>query len=247
MLFRSVVMIFSKIKGFFVLCSIFFPVLSFSMTLEEKVGQLLMVHFTGEKITEEAKAFIEEINVSGFIYYNFSNGPLSFPVVSSLSKELQAFAKEKGRPKLLLAADQEGGIVTRCKEGFTVFPGNGALGKIGDPSLTEEVAFTMGKELLAAGINMNLAPVVDINSNPENPIIGLRSFGSSKEVVIPQARAMLKGFKRGGVLTCLKHFPGHGDVAVDSHAALPFVDKTIEELKEEELMPAFWEKYRLEK
>jgi beta-N-acetylhexosaminidase len=230
-------MIFSKMKGFFVFYILLLPSLVFSMTLEEKVGQLLVVHFEGEDVNSDAKALIEDVGVSGFIYYNFSNGDLSFPQVSALSRGLQSYAQEKGLPPLLIAADQEGGIVARCTEGFTVFPGNGALGKIGENSLAEEVAFVMGKELKAAGINMNLAPVVDINSNPQNPIIGLRSFGDSKEGVISLARSMMKGYQKAGVLTCLKHFPGHGDVSVDSHISLPVVTKSKKELEQMEFAP----------
>jgi beta-N-acetylhexosaminidase len=208
------------------------------MTLEEKVGQLLLVHFNGEEANEEAKTLIQEVQVGGIIYYNWANGLHSPQQVSCLSRGLQELAKQKRYPiPLLIAVDQEGGRVTRLREGFTVSPDNGALGKSADPSLAEHSAFVRGQELRAVGINLNLAPVVDVNSNPNNPIIGSRSFGDSAEVVIAFARRALEGYRRAGVLTCLKHFPGHGDVEVDSHADLPVVNKSKEQLDIVELLP----------
>jgi beta-N-acetylhexosaminidase len=107
----------------------------------------------------------------------------------------------------------------------------------GDPTLAEASAFTIGQELHAVGINLNLAPVVDIHTNPLNPIIGDRSFGPSPDIVISFARQALRGYHKGGVLTSLKHFPGHGDTAVDSHKDLPILYKSKEELQQTELLP----------
>lgn len=208
------------------------------MTLEERVGQLLMVHFQGEIANEEARLLILEAKVGGFIYYNWSNGLTSPQQVNALSLSLQKLAQENRIPiPLLLAVDQEGGRVARLKEGFTIFPSNHVVAMSGDPLLAEKNAYTMGRELRSVGINLNLAPVVDINSNPENPVIGCRSFGDTPEVVVAYGEKALRGFHRAGIMTTLKHFPGHGDVKVDSHVELPTVLKTKAELERVELYP----------
>lgn len=203
------------------------------MTLEEKVGQLLLVHFNGGEANDDAKKLIQELHVGGFIYYNWANGLHSPEQVKRLSSSLQKLASIP----LLIAVDQEGGRVARLKEGFTSFPSNQKLAETGDPLLANRNAFAMGKELRAVGININLAPVVDIDSNPSNPVIGDRSYGKTPEVVIAFAKQALEGFHQAGMLTTLKHFPGHGDVDVDSHHDLPVVNKSLEELAKMELLP----------
>ncbi len=208
------------------------------MTMEEKVGQLFMVHFSGESINEDAKTLIRDVKVGGFIYYNWANGLHSPTQVRALSNELQAFAKENQNPiPLLIAADQEGGLVARCNQGFTQFPGNRALGETGDPLLAKAAAFAMGQELKSVGVNMNLAPVVDVNSNPLNPIIGIRAFGDTTKTVSNFGQMAMEGFQEAGVIATLKHFPGHGDVDIDSHAELPIIHKSMEELQSQELLP----------
>lgn len=126
------------------------------------------------------------------------------------------------RPGLLIAIDEEGGDVTRLEARTgSSYPGNLALGAANDTQLTEEVAAAMGAELAEAGIDLDLAPVADVNSNPLNPVIGVRSFGSASHVVAVQTAAWIKGMQGAGVAACAKHFPGHGDTAIDSHVALP--------------------------
>ncbi len=227
----------AKILALFCLC---FPCFGSDalqkLSLEEKVGQLLMVHFHGEVANEEARALIQDTKVGGIIYYNWSNTLGSPEQVRVLSEGLQRLAKANSIP-LLIAADQEGGVVARLSEGFTKFPGNGAIGQVGDSHLAKRAAFAMGQELQAVGINMNLAPVVDVNSNPRNPVIGIRSFGEDPEIVSDLGRGALEGYKEAQVIATLKHFPGYGDVAVDPHEDLPVVRKTKEELEQVELLP----------
>ncbi len=129
-----------------------------------------------------------------------------------------------GRPELLIAIDEEGGDVTRmeAKSGSS-YPGNLALGAAGDPRLTHDVAMAMGAELAAAGIDLDLAPDADVNSNPSNPVIGARAFGSDATMVSAHTSAWIEGLQSAGVAACAKHFPGHGDTSVDSHLALPVV------------------------
>ncbi len=232
------------IAFFFTLLSVFFKDLHSShyplesMTLEEKVGQLLMVHFYGEEVNEEIKTLIETVHIGGVIYYAWANGLSSPKQVLNLSLGLQELAcKTSPGIPLFIAVDQEGGLVARLTQGFTVFPGNKALGMTFDPTLAERSAFIIGQELRSVGVNFNLSPVVDINSNSRNPIIGIRSFGDSKEVVVSFAKSTLSGYKKAGIITSLKHFPGHGDVLIDSHHDLPVVRKSKGELEEIEFFP----------
>lgn len=218
--------------GLCLIPSLFFGSLA-DMTLEEKVGQLLMVHFVGETANEDARVLIKEVKVGGIIYFNWTNGLTSPGQIRQLSESLQSLASIP----LLIAADQEGGVVARATRGFTIFPGNKALAVANDPNLAEEAAFAMGEELLSVGINMNLSPVVDVNVNPRNPVIGVRSFGETPETVVLFGKKVLAGFKRAGMISTLKHFPGHGDVEIDSHEDLPILRKSLEELKNCEMLP----------
>jgi beta-N-acetylhexosaminidase len=208
------------------------------MTLEEKVGQLLLVHFNGEVANEDAKALIQEVYVGGIIYYNWANGLHSLEQIFNLSSGLQKLASQNRMAiPIFIAVDQEGGIVSRLTKGFTPFPGNQALGMTGDGVLAEKCTFAMGQEMRAVGVNFNLAPVVDVNSNPKNPVIGIRSFGNSTDSVIPFAEKAIQGYHRAEIITSLKHFPGHGDVEVDSHHDLPLITKTKEQLQTVEFLP----------
>ncbi len=208
------------------------------MSLEEKVGQLLMVHFNGETVNEDAKILVQEVKVGGIIYYNWSNGLHGPKQIQSLSSGLQTLAYSNQNPiPLLIATDQEGGVVARLYSGFTRFPGNQALGETSNPNLAYDAAFAMGQELQSVGINMNLSPVVDVNSNPRNPVIGVRSFGSSAEKVALFGEKALEGYKQAQIIATLKHFPGYGDVAVDPHEDLPVIHKSREELQHCDLLP----------
>ncbi len=219
---------------------VFIPLRCFAslneMSLEEKVGQLLMVHFNGEAVNEDARFLVQNIKVGGIIYYNWSNGLHSPEQVKILSIGLQQLTAFNRNPiPLLIAVDQEGGAVTRLKNGFTHFPGNGDLGKTSNPLIAKDVALAIGQELQAVGINMNLAPVVDVN--PNNSVIGLRSFGDDAETVVAFGKQALNGYKEAQIIATLKHFPGYGSVKVDPHADLPIVYKSKEELERVDLLP----------
>lgn len=137
-------------------------------------------------------------------------------------------------PGLLLAIDEEGGDVTRLEwQRGSSSPGNLALGTVDDVALTEGVAARIGADLAGCGIGLNFAPVADVNTNPDNPVIGVRSFGSDPELVARHVAAYVRGIQSQGVVACAKHFPGHGDTAVDSHLALPVVEGDLEQ----ELIP----------
>ncbi len=222
--------------SFFCFASLSFPLTG--MSLEEKIGQLLMVQFYGEEANDDARTLIQKTKVGGIIYYNWCNGLHSPKQIQALSAGLQKLTQSNPNPiPLLIAADQEGGVVDRLNNGFTRFPGNKAVGMTANPNLAKEAALATGIELHAVGINMNLAPVVDINSNPQNPVIGVRSFGECAETVLVFTEQALNGYKQAHIIATLKHFPGHGDTAIDSHEDLPVVHKSKEELERMELLP----------
>lgn len=223
---------------FFLTFPLFAQISVEKMSLEEKVGQLLVAHFHGEIANEEARTLIQEIKVGGIIYYNWANGLTSPQQVSTLSQSLQKLAQNNPQKiPLFISVDQEGGRVARLKNGFTAFPSNQTVADTRNPQIAEEIAFAIGEELHAVGINLNFAPVVDVNVNPENPVIGTRSFGSHPNTVVDFGKRALEGYRRAGTIATLKHFPGHGDVEVDSHYDLPIVNKSLEELRQVELLP----------
>ena len=142
------------------------------------------------------------------------------------------------RPDVVVAIDEEGGDVTRLEvRSGSSFPGNAALGAVDDPELTRAVAHELGRRLAAAGVNLNWAPSADVNSNPDNPVIGVRSFGGDPELVARHTVAYVEGMQAAGVAACVKHFPGHGDTAVDSHHAMPLVDIGLDTLGARDLVP----------
>ncbi|MFF4501913.1 glycoside hydrolase family 3 protein [Streptomyces sp. NPDC001401] len=142
------------------------------------------------------------------------------------------------RDDVLVAIDEEGGDVTRLEvRTGSSFPGNNALGAVDDVDLTRQVAAELGRRLAACGVNLNWAPSADVNSNPENPVIGVRSFGAETDLVARHTAAYVTGLQSAGVAACTKHFPGHGDTAVDSHHALPRIDVEAAVLESRELSP----------
>jgi beta-N-acetylhexosaminidase len=137
--------------------------------------------------------------------------------VAALTARLRA-----ERPDLVIATDEEGGDVTRLEAATgSSYPGNLALGVVDDPELTRRVAASIAADLAAAGVNLNFAPVADVNTNPDNPVIGVRSFGAEPELVARHVAAFVEGMQGAGVAACAKHFPGHGDTSADSHLELP--------------------------
>jgi beta-N-acetylhexosaminidase len=144
----------------------------------------------------------------------------------------------EGRDDALIAIDEEGGDVTRLAHRTgSPYPGNAALGAVDDENLTRAVYAAIGADLVAAGINLDLAPTVDVNTADDNPIIGTRSFGADPQLVARHARAAVEGLQSAGVAACAKHFPGHGATVADSHLSLPTVDVPLEVLRERDLPP----------
>jgi beta-N-acetylhexosaminidase len=206
------------------------------LSLTEQVGQLFMVGFPGTSPSRDIIDLIQRRHVGGIILFSRNVGDAS--QVSELTRQLQAIARDAGHPyPLLIAIDQENGMVQRLGRAFTPLPGNMALGAIGDPEIVSEVAEATGRQLKSVGINMNLAPDVDVNSNPANPVIGVRSFGDDADTVSRLAAAAVRGYHTSGVITSLKHFPGHGDTAIDSHLGLPVLPFDLERLDSVEFPP----------
>ena len=163
----------------------------------------------------------------------FGRNIVSAEQLAALTAQLRA-----ERDDVLVAIDEEGGDVTRLEvRTGSSFPGNHALGAVDDPELTRQVALELGRRLAACGVNFNWAPSADVNSNSANPVIGVRSFGADQDLVARHTAAYVTGLQAAGVAACTKHFPGHGDTAVDSHLAVPRIDATAEVLRARELVP----------
>ncbi|TDX11274.1 glycoside hydrolase family 3 N-terminal domain-containing protein [Flavobacterium sp. S87F.05.LMB.W.Kidney.N] len=200
------------------------------MTLDEKLGQLFFVSAYSNKDSvhvNKIKDLVANYKVGGLIF--FQGGPVR---QAKLTNEYQA----KAKIPLFIGLDAEWGLSMRLDSTYA-YPWNMTLGAIQDLDLIEKVGRNMGIECKRMGIHFNFAPVLDINTNPLNPIIGNRSFGESKTNVANRATALMKGIQSQGVLCTGKHFPGHGDTAVDSHKALPTVSFTKEHMDEVELYP----------
>ncbi len=206
------------------------------MTLEEQIGQVLAVGFHQTAPSQDIIELIQTYHIGNIIL--FQRNIQNIQQVSELTRRLQMIAKEAGhRYPLLIMIDQENGMVRRFGQHTTIFPGNMALGAIGSEQVAYDIALATGRELQSVGINMNLAPVMDVNNNPANPVIGVRSFGEDPQQVARLGVAMVRGYKAAGMITCLKHFPGHGDTAVDSHLALPVIPYDMQRLEAIELVP----------
>ena len=207
------------------------------MTLEEKVGQVITAYFSGPEFSSTPAEELQQLPLGGIIFFS-SAGNIENPAqVAGLTEQIQQAAFDSGAVPLFIAVDQEGGSVARLTEGVTLFPGNMALGAAGSEELARQSAAVMARELRTLGINFNFTPVVDVNSNPANPVIGVRSFGSDPRLVGRLGRAMVEPYRQAGVIATAKHFPGHGDTEVDSHYGLPLIPYGLSRLKEVELLP----------
>lgn len=202
--------------------------------MEKAIGQLLMIGLDGFSLNAREKAFLNKVQPAGVIY--FKRNVESPQQLAALSEQV---CQEVKAP--LIGIDQEGGRVARLGEPFTSFSSNANLGnyylKTGKLDLVVKKAQAMAKELKTIGINLNFTPVVDIHSNPKNPIIGDRAFGTTPEIVGKLAQATIKTYRKEKVVSCAKHFPGHGDTSTDSHKVLPTVNTDKKTLMKRELVP----------
>ena len=204
------------------------------MTVEEKVGQMFMLAFASDQL-DEARILMGEHLVGG-AYISDENVPTAAAALR-LCNSLQSFARgtRLGIP-LLLGADQEGTWSVMTAES-AMGPGNMALGATGDPECAYRMYGIIARELLAAGMNVVLGPAADCNSNPQNSIIGMRSFGEQPALVAEMTAAGVRGAQDAGAVATIKHFPGHGDTRLDSHRGLPTVNRSRDELLRIDLAP----------
>lgn len=225
-----------------------------AMSLQEKVGQLFTVYAYGRTVdttdpadvaqnqethgVDNAAELIAAYHVGGIIYFTWANNVANPAQITGLSNGLQAASTQDGGEPLLIATDQEHGLVVRITAPATQLPGAMALGATHDTDTAYEAAVISGTELRAMGLNVNFAPDADVNVNPANPVIGVRSFGSDAEHVAGFAAAQVAGYQaRGDLAATVKHFPGHGDTEDDSHTDLPQIDHTHEEWQEIDAPP----------
>lgn len=203
--------------------------------LELKLSQMFIVGLPGTELSDSSKEFLEDYQPGGIIYFaqNYETPAL----VAEMSESIQNTRDRQRNLPLFVSVDHEGGKVQRFRKPFTHFPEPVEIGDIGSPKLAFLVAEVMAKELRAVGVNLDYHPLCDIHTRPSNPVIGRRAFGMDDELVSRMASAMVRGFMSNGVISCVKHFPGHGDTTVDSHFDLPKVDVPWDKLMERELKP----------
>ncbi len=228
-----------------------------SMSLEEKIGQMMVISYlkweedgnparTVENTdTEDPAANITELNDeirASIAHYHFGGVTLfaencrDAEQTLRLTADMQQASRDGGGVPLLICIDQEGGNTARLRFG-TMGPGNMALTATKDPENIRQIAGIYGQELNLLGINVDFAPVVDVNNNPANPVIGVRSFSDSPQVVAESAPVFMDALHEAGIMATAKHFPGHGNTDVDSHIGFPCINSTYEELKQCELIP----------
>ena len=205
------------------------------MTLQEKLGQRLAAGFQGLEPPKEFLRLIKEYKVGNIILFrrNIQDGPQ----LKKLCATLRKVVEEETGVTPFITIDQEGGVVTRLPESEVNIPGAMAVAATGNPRNAYDMGLLTAQELRSCGVDFNLAPVMDINCNPDNPVIGVRSYGDTPERVAEYGSQMVRGLLDGGVYCSLKHFPGHGDTAEDSHTALAVTYKTLDELQACELLP----------
>jgi beta-N-acetylhexosaminidase len=205
-----------------------------NMTLKEKLGQLLFVGFDGYEYNEHIRVLVEEYKVANVIL--FARNIKNIEQLSALNKSLHQEIMKHTKTMPLISIDQEGGLVTRIMSGATFCPGSMTIASTSLQN-SQLVGELMGEELTRLGINMNLAPTLDVNNNPNNPVIGVRSYSDNPEMVSQFGLEFIKGLQSKGIIATAKHFPGHGDVEVDSHLGLPVVEHDKERLNQVELYP----------
>lgn len=205
-----------------------------NMSLKDKIGQMIMIDYRDvTEITVELENILTTYNPGGFIL--FKSNVASFNQTQRFLNDI----KSASNIRTIISIDQEGGRVQRLDErvGFEHYPPMSEIGKTMDEAVAFELGVKMGAELKAIGVDMNMAPVLDIFSNPQNRVIADRAFGTNSEIVKKMAFAYADGLKKENIIAVGKHFPGHGDTLKDSHIDLPIIEKDLETLKQLELIP----------
>jgi beta-N-acetylhexosaminidase len=202
------------------------------VSIRREIGQLLIGSLPALTMTPEIRSLAREFQLGGVIL--FARNVEAPEQVAELSRDVQMLAREL---PLWVSVDQEGGRVARLKAPFTEWPPMAVLGRSGDEQLAYRFAKALAAELRAVGVTLDYAPVLDIHTNPKNPVIGDRALADDAEMVARLGTAIIKGLQEHGVAACGKHFPGHGDTAVDSHFELPIVEHPPDRLRRVEFVP----------
>lgn len=207
-----------------------------TMSMDEKIGQLVMVGIDGYINDIHSREMIQNYHVGGFILLgqNIRDSKQALTLVNSL-KDINTISNNQ--IPLFIAIDQEGGRVNRMPGEFSKLPTNRAIGQVDNADFSFKIGTVLGEELKQFGMNVDFAPVLDINSNPKNPVIGDRSFGVNADIVSTLGVQTMKGIQSQGIISGVKLFPGHGDTSVDSHIGLPLVNNDINRLNSFELVP----------
>ena len=200
--------------------------------VRRQVGQLAIAGFAGHSIPSDLRLLAREFDLGGIIL--FARNVDSPEQVAEVAREAQTLAKEL---PLWVSVDQEGGRVARLRSPFTVWPPMLTLGRSGDEQLASRFASALATEMKAVGITLDFTPVLDINTNPGNPVIGDRAFGDKPQDVARLGRAIIETLQAEGIAACGKHFPGHGDTATDSHFELPLIEHGPDRLEAIEFVP----------
>ena len=204
------------------------------MSIEEKIGQILVVGFDEPTLDINTQKLIEEHHVGGVILFkrNIESPSQLLGLINSLKE-----ANINNKFPLFLSLDEEGGLVSRMPDELVNTPRSKVIGQEKDEEFAYNTGKVIGQKINAFGFNMNFAPVLDIDSNPQNPVIGDRAYGDNKEIVTKMGIGIMKGLESQGVIAVVKHFPGHGDTVEDSHFGLPEIDKGLDDLLDFELFP----------
>jgi beta-N-acetylhexosaminidase len=204
--------------------------------MNKTIGQLMIIGIAGESLTADEKSFIVENNIGGIIL--MGRNCKEPKQIHALCSEIQSLRhKMEDRAPLFIGVDMEGGRVHRLKEPFTKWPALKKLGDLDNSTVTFHFANKMGMELKAAGFNLDFAPSVDVLTNPTNTAIGDRALSSDYKMVDKHASALVRGYIKAEIITCAKHFPGHGNTVVDSHFELPIEQADLKRLQDVEMVP----------
>ncbi len=214
--------------------SLTIPQLIESMSIDEKIGQMIFAGVSGKELNAETEQLLKNYKFGGIIFNgkNFSSPSQTVAYVNALKA-----VNSNNKLPLFFGIDQEGGRISKLPGDLIDIPSNMEIGDINNPSFSFEIGSVLGKLVNAYGFNINFAPVLDVNSNPKNPVIGDRSFGNNPSIVSELGVQTMKGIQSEKVIPTIKHFPGHGDTSVDSHLELPIVNKSLPELEKLELIP----------
>lgn len=203
------------------------------MSLEQKLGQMVIVEFNGSTLDDALRQMLQKYDVSGVLIENKNGNAQTREQLTALNKAMQQAAPFP----LFITTDYEGGVVNELRRITGERPSEATIGASGDPQKAYQAGSSAARDLSGLGLNVNFMPTVDVLTNPNNPGLPQRTFGSSATLVTNMGRAYLKGLNEGGVVGCLKHFPGLGSANLDPHRSLPYMDRSLETLNQVDLVP----------